>query len=136
VGVFGAVQRWLGRAATVIAAVLGHVGVTLFVAVLLAAGIDDGRVSPTLATAEDVGVSYAVTTLAGLLVGRVPRRRRPWYAAGLLALVVGALVIGPDFTDVGHLTAVLLGFAFAVLAARGRGAPALHISGARRRGSR
>lgn len=120
VAVFGAAQRWLGRAATVIAAALGHVGVTLFVAVLLAAGIDDGRLSPTLAGAEDVGVSYAVATLAGLLVGRVPRRPRPWYALGLLVLVVGALVIGPDFTDVGHLTAVLLGFALAVLVAAGR----------------
>ena len=117
--VFGAAQRWLGRAATVIVAVLGHVGVTLFVAVLLAAGIDDGRLSPTLARTEDVGVSYALATLAGLLVGRVPRRLRPWYAAGLLVLVVGALVIGPDFTDVGHLTGVLLGFALAVLATRG-----------------
>jgi hypothetical protein len=117
--VFGAAQRWLGRAATVIAAALGHVGVTLFVAVLLAAGIDDGRLSPSLARAEDVGVSYAVATLAGLLVGRVPRRMRPWYAAGLLVLVAGALVIDPDFTDLGHLSAVLLGFAFAVLATRG-----------------
>jgi hypothetical protein len=122
--VFGAAQRWLGRAATVIAAALGHIGVTLFVAVLLAAAIDDGRLSPTLARAEDVGVSYAVATLAGLLVGRVPRRQRPWYAGGLLVLVVGALVIGPDFTDLGHLTAVLLGFALAVLVIRGRAAPA------------
>jgi hypothetical protein len=121
--VFGAAQRWLGRAATVIVAVLGHVGVTLFVAVLLAAGIDDGRLSPSLARAEDVGVSYALATLAGLLVGRVPRRLRPWYAAGLLVLVVAALVIGPDFTDLGHLTAVLLGFALAVLVTRGRTAP-------------
>jgi hypothetical protein len=122
--VFGAAQRWLGRAATVIVAVLGHVGVTLFVAVLLAAGIDDGRLSPSLARAQDVGVSYALATLAGLLIGRVPRRLRPWYAGGLLVLVVAALVIGPDFTDLGHLTAVLLGFALAVLVARGRAGPA------------
>jgi hypothetical protein len=121
--VFGAAQRWLGRAATVIVAVLGHVGVTLFVAVLLAAGIDDGRLSPSLARAQDVGVSYALATLAGLLIGRVPRRLRPWYAAGLLVLVVAALVIRPDFTDLGHLTAVLLGFALAVLVARGRAGP-------------
>ena len=116
---FAAAQRWLGRAATVIAAALGHVGVTLFVAVLLAAGIDDGRLSPALARAKDVGVSYAVATVAGLLVGRVPRRLRPWYAAGLLVLTLVPLLLDADFTEVGHLAAVLLGFALAVLVARG-----------------
>ncbi len=116
---FAVAQRWLGRAATVIAAALGHVGVTLFVAVLLAAGIDDGRLSPALAQARDVGVSYAVATVAGLLVGWVPRRLRPWYAAGLLVLTIVPLLLDADFTEVGHLTAVLLGFALAVLVTRG-----------------
>ena len=116
---FAAAQRWLGRAATVIVAAIGHVGVTLFVAVLLAAGIDDGRLSPALARAQDVGVSYAVATVAGLLVGRVPRRLRPWYVAGLLAFTIVPLLLDADFTEVGHLTAVLLGFALAVLVSRG-----------------
>jgi hypothetical protein len=118
VAAFTAAQRWLGRAATIIVAALGHVGVTLFVAVLLAAGIDDGRLSPALARAQDVGVSYAVATVAGLLVARVPRRRRPWYAAALLVVTVVPLVLDTDFTDVGHLTAVLFGFALAVLVTR------------------
>jgi hypothetical protein len=63
---------WAGRTqrSTVIAAALGHVGVTLFVAVLLAAGIDDGRLSPTLARAEDVG------ELRGAGVGRAGGTRR------------------------------------------------------------
>jgi hypothetical protein len=115
---FAAAQRWLGRAATVIVAALGHVGVTLFVAVLLAAGIEDRRLSPSLARAQDVGVSYAVATVAGLLAGRVPRRLRPWYVAGLLTITVVPLLLDADFTDVGHLTAVLLGFALAVLVSR------------------
>jgi hypothetical protein len=119
VATLAAAQRWLGRAATVIVATLGHVGVTLFVAVLLAAGIDDGRLSPALARAQDVGVSYAVATVAGLLVGRVPRRLRPWYAAGLLVFTIVPLLLDADFTEVGHLAAVLLGFALAVLVARG-----------------
>jgi hypothetical protein len=120
---FAAVQRWLGRAATVIVAALGHVGVTLFVAVLLAAGIRNGRLSPALARAQDVGVSYAVATVAGLLVARVPRRLRPWYAAGLLAFTGVPLLLGADFTEVGHLSAVLLGFALAVLVSRGPAGP-------------
>ena len=116
---FAAAQRWLGRASTVIVAALGHVGVTLFVAVLLAAGIHAGRLSPALARAQDVGVSYAVMTVAGLLVARVPRWLRPWYMGGLLAFTVVPLLLDPDFTAVGHLTAVLLGFALAVLVTSG-----------------
>lgn len=114
--VFGAAQRWLGRAATVIVAVLGHVGATLFVAVLLAAGINDGVVDADLARAPDVGVSYGLAAVAGVLVGRVPRRHRPWYALGLLAVAAGSLLADRDFTGVGHVIAVLLGFALAVLA--------------------
>lgn len=116
--VFAAAQRWLGRAATVIVAVLGHVGATLFVAMLLAAGIDDGVVDADLARAPDVGVSYGLAAVAGVLVGRVPRRRRPWYGLGVLAVAAGSLLLDQDFTGVGHVTAVLLGFALAVLTAR------------------
>lgn len=116
--VFAAAQRWLGRAATVIVAVLGHVGATLFVAALLAAGINDGVVDADLARAPDVGVSYGLAAVAGVLVGRIPRRHRPWYALGVLAVAAGSLAVDRDFTGVGHVTAVLLGFALAVLTAR------------------
>jgi hypothetical protein len=118
VAVFAAAQRWLGRAATVIVAVFGHVGATLFVAALLAAGINDGVVDAELARAPDVGVSYGLAAVAGVLVGRVPRRWRLWYALGVLAVALGTLLPDPDFTAVGHVTAVLVGFALAVLATR------------------
>jgi hypothetical protein len=118
VAVFAAAQRWLGRAATVIVAVLGHVGATLFVAVLLAAGINDGVLDPDVARAPDVGVSYGLAAVAAVLVGRVPRRWRPWYALGVLAVAAGSLALDQDFTGVGHVTAVLLGFALAVLTTR------------------
>jgi hypothetical protein len=118
VAVFTAAQRRLGRAATVIVAVLGHVGATLLVAVLLAAGINDGVVDADVARAPDVGVSYGLAAVAAVLVGRVPRRWRPWYALGVLAVAVGSLALDQDFTGVGHVTAVLLGFALAVLTTR------------------
>ena len=70
------------------------------------------------ARAQDVGVRYAVAPVAGLLAGRVPRRLRPWYVVGLLATTVVPVLLDADFTDVGHLTAVLLGFALAVLVTR------------------
>jgi hypothetical protein len=117
---FGAAQRWLGRAATVVVAVFGHVGATLFVAMLLAAGIAHGRLDPAVARAPDVGVSYGLAAVAGVLVARVPARRRPWYVLALLVVTAGPLLVRPTFTDLGHTTAVLLGFALAVVAARPR----------------
>ena len=99
-----------------IVAVLGHVGATLFVAVLLAAGINDGLLDASLAREPDVGVSYGLAAVTGVLVGRVPRRWRPWYALGVLAVAGGSLLLDTDVTGVGHVTAVLLGFALAVLA--------------------
>jgi hypothetical protein len=122
--VFGAAQRRFGRAATAVVAVLGHVGATLLVAVLLAAGITAGRLDPAVAGAEDVGVSYGLAAVAGVLVVRLPPRRRPWYVAGLLVLTAGPLLLDPDFSGVGHVVAVLIGLALAVVATAGRGRPA------------
>jgi hypothetical protein len=119
--VYGAAQRWLGRTPTVIVAVLGHVGATLFVAMLLAAAIDRGLLDPSVARAPDVGVSYGLAAVAGLLVARVPHRFRGWYALGLVAVAAAPLLVRSTFTDVGHLIAVLIGFALAVLAARAAG---------------
>jgi hypothetical protein len=128
---FGAAQRWLGRAATVIVAVLGHVGATLFVAMLLAAGIAHGQLNPAVARAPDVGVSYGLAAVAGLLAARVPARRRGWYVLGLLAITAGPLLVRPNFTELGHTTAVLLGFALALLAVRAAGP--VHDTRSRRR---
>ncbi len=119
---FGAAQRWLGRAATLVVATLGHVGATLFVAVLLATGIERGWLSPAIAHAPDVGVSYGLAAVAGLLAARVPAGRRRWYVLGLLVVAAGPLAIRPTFTYVGHTIAALLGLALAVLVARANAA--------------
>jgi hypothetical protein len=116
--VFGAAQRWIGRVATVIGAVLGHVGATLLVAALLAAGINDGRLDPAVERAQDVGVSYGLAAVAGLLAARVPPRHRRWYVLGLLAVCAAPLLLSPTFTDVGHVVAALLGLALAALVTR------------------
>jgi hypothetical protein len=115
---FGAAQRWLGRAATLIVAILGHVGATLFVAVLLAAGIDRGWLDPALAREPDVGVSYGLAAVAGLLTAQIPDGRRRWYVLALLVVAAGPLAVRPTFTYVGHSIAVLLGLALAVMVAR------------------
>lgn len=118
VALFGAAQRWLGRAGTAIVAVFGHIGATLFVAMLLETGIDHGRLDPALAREPDVGVSYGLAAVAAVLSARVPARLRPWYVLGLLVLAAGPLALRTTSTDLGHTTAVLLGLALAVLVNR------------------
>jgi hypothetical protein len=116
--VYTAAQRWIGRLATTIAAVIGHVGATLFVAVLLTAGVSRGRLEHSVAHAPDVGVSYGLIGLLGLLAARVGRPWRPWYAAALLVYCTMRVMLAPTFTAVGHLSALALGFGLALLASR------------------
>lgn len=122
--VYGAAQRWLGVAATVVAAVLGHVGATLFVAVLLAAGLTHGRLDPAVAHAQDVGVSYGLVAVAGLLIARVPAGRRRWHVSLLLAYCLAPAAVEPSFADIGHLTAAVIGLALALLVSRATTVPA------------
>ncbi len=102
---YGALQRWLGRGATLLVAAFGHVFATVFVAVLLAAGIEHHRLARSLARATDVGVSYALAAVLGVLVSRLgPRWRRP-VGLGGLAWLTGVAFVQGDFTGLGHLVA-------------------------------
>jgi hypothetical protein len=88
---------------------LGHVGATLVVAAGLAAGVGLGWLPTSIARASDVGASYGVAAVLGVLTMAIPRR---WRAAwvGCWIMVAGrAVCIGGDFTSVGHLVALMLG---------------------------
>lgn len=111
----GALQYRLGRAAAVVTVVLGHVGATLFVATILTAGIAKGRISLAEATATDVGVSYGLVAVVGLLTADVPGRWRPRIVIAVTVVLAGVLVTGRSFTDLGHLVAWALGLALSVL---------------------
>lgn len=113
---YGAAQRWLGRTATVVVGVIGHVGATLLVATLLVVGVRHGRLDPSVTRAPDVGVSYGLLCLAGLLVPRVQRRWRLPYVLLLVAATVGGLTWHATFTDVGHLVSLLIGLGLAAVA--------------------
>lgn len=117
---YGEAQRWLGRAPTVVAAAFGHVGGSLLVGVLLSAGIYHGDLDRMVARTPDVGVSYGLAAITGLLTARVPDGSRSLYIAALLAFWVGPLLVRPSFTGIGHATALTTGFGLAVVAARSR----------------
>lgn len=118
---FGAVERWIGRAATIVVAVFGHVGATLMVGVLLVTGITHGLVDPSIRHADDVGVSYGVVALAGLFTVRLNGGRvRLIYACALSAFFLSVLLISKAFSDLGHLLAWVIGLALALLVTAAR----------------
>jgi hypothetical protein len=116
--VMGAVERWLGKLATVLVFAFGHVGATLGLAVMLVSGIFHRMIDPQIATVHDVGVSYGLLALAGTLTARVPARWRAWYAAAIGGSSLGMLAISRDPTDVGHVLAAIVGLVLAVVLLR------------------
>jgi hypothetical protein len=102
--------RWLfvGVAAHVIGTYVGQGYLRLM--------IRTGRAPWRLVAARDVGVSYFVFGAAGTLSGYVPRPWRCRCQAVTLAALVGNVVVRPTFTEVGHLTAFLVGLAAVPLA--------------------
>lgn len=95
-----------GRLALAFAA--GHLGATLLVAVGLVTAVEFTWVPVSISRVSDVGMSYGAMGVVGALTAAVPARWRPfwlgwWLGAGVIVAVDG------DFTDAGHLVALLLG---------------------------
>jgi len=89
--------------------VVGHIGATLLVALGLTASVELGWDSVDVTRATDVGMSYGASAVLGSLTAAIPRRWRPAWIGWWLAVVVVVVVVGPDFTDVGHAVALVLG---------------------------
>lgn len=115
---YSAGQRWLGRGATVLVALFGHVFATVFVGVLLTAGIAHHQFSRGLAQEPDVGVSYGLAAVLGVLLFRLPPRRRQLVAGGGTAVLLGLVVVSQTFTDLGHLVAWGIGLAMGLVGSR------------------
>ena len=86
---YGALQRWLGRVSLFVVAVLGHVGATLFVATMELTELAKGRVGLSIAVRPDVGVSYGLAAVAGVLVVRVADTWWRRYVIASLIVIAG-----------------------------------------------
>jgi hypothetical protein len=102
--------RWLavGGAAHVIGTYAGQSYLRML--------IRTGRAPWRLVAARDVGVSYFVFGVAGALSGYVVAPWRSRVQIATAAALTGNAVIRPTFTEVGHLTAFLVGLAAVPLA--------------------
>ena len=99
---------WRGRR-LVLAFGLGHVGATLIVAVELTVAIRFGWLPISVARASDVGISYGAVAVLGALSVAIPARWRPAWIGWWLAVAVLAVFAGDDFTNAGHLVALVIG---------------------------
>ncbi|MCX2929622.1 hypothetical protein ORI20_05010 [Mycobacterium sp. CVI_P3] len=130
--VFGAflapAERWLGSARFVIAGLTAHVVSTYCSEGFLYWQIQEAAVSPRYLNARDIGVSYVVVGIIGLLTYHIARPCRWLYLVVVAGgAVLAVIVLHPTFTQVGHLTALLVGLACYPLA-RGRPGPAVDPS--------
>lgn len=109
VGIVAPAERRLGWRRWLLVGLSAHVIGTYMGEGYLRVLIRKGEAPARLVNARDVGVSYFVLGVAGTLSGYV---KRPWRSrlqvAALVALIVNAAV-RPTFTEVGHLTAFVVG---------------------------
>jgi hypothetical protein len=104
-------ERWLGRLRWLAVGLIAHVLATYLSEAYLYWTIAEAEASPRLIDARDIGVSYFLVGVAGALAYRI---RRPWrwvYLGACLAMATAALIAHPDFTQLGHLCALLIGLA-------------------------
>ncbi|WP_200932800.1 rhomboid family intramembrane serine protease [Williamsia sp. Leaf354] len=111
------VERWLGTARWVAVVVIAHVTATYISQGILLWAIDSGRAPQSDLAVIDIGVSYGLAGVAGILVYRIARRWR-WLYGGALAVVCLTPIVWPlvhgthfTFTDIGHLCAAIVGLA-------------------------
>lgn len=120
-------ERWLGWRRFVAVGLTGHVLATLIGQGLVGAAIMHGRAEPELASVVDVGVSYFMAAVIGVLAYGIPRPWRWVYLAGCFVSFGVPLTIVPvTFTDVGHASALLVGLGTYPLT---RGRPVLDVTG-------
>ncbi|MFF3451070.1 rhomboid-like protein [Streptomyces sp. NPDC002667] len=113
-------ERWLGTARWLAVNAVAHVVSTLVSEGALLWAIQHGVAPHSAVDTLDVGVSYALAGVVGVLTYRIAPPWRYAYLVVVLGVYGIPLVTGRTFTDLGHFTSVLLGLACYPLT-RGRG---------------
>ncbi|MFD6026966.1 rhomboid-like protein [Streptomyces griseoluteus] len=103
------VERWVGTARWVVVCVAAHVLATLISELALLRAINDGHAPASAVNTLDIGVSYALAGVMGVLTYRIAAPWKYAYLAVLLTVYMAPLVGGRTFTDVGHALAALIG---------------------------
>jgi len=102
-------ERWLGHLRWLLVGLVCHVGATYLSEGYLYSRIQEAVSSPRLIDARDIGVSYFVVGIVGVLTYHIPRRWRWFYLVGALVVFGVSLAVKRDFTQLGHFSALLIG---------------------------
>jgi hypothetical protein len=105
------VERWLGTLRWLLVLLVAHVGATFISEGVLLWAIRHGVAPESARYTLDYGVSYALAGVEAVLVYAIVAPWRYVYLVGLLLFYGLPLINGRTFTDVGHFSAMLLGFA-------------------------
>ncbi|WP_433889975.1 rhomboid-like protein [Streptomyces sp. CA-111067] len=105
------VERWLGTLRWLFVVVFGHVLATYLSEGVLLWAIRHGHAPQSAVNTLDVGVSYGLAAVEAVLAYAIAAPWRLLYAGCLTLFYALALADERNFTAVGHLSAVLLGFA-------------------------
>jgi hypothetical protein len=116
-------ERWLGHLRWLLVGLVCHVGATYLSEGYLYSRIQEAVSSPRLIDARDIGVSYFVVGIVGVLTYHIPRRWRWFYLVGALVVFGVSLAVKRDFTQLGHFSALLIGLASYPLARSRRREP-------------
>ncbi|MEV6427138.1 rhomboid-like protein [Nocardia sp. NPDC051463] len=104
-----AAERWLGTGRWILLFATGHIGATLLTVTAIDRLITRGIIPTKVAVAADVGTSYGFTAVLAAMAFRFRGKVRVAWIGLILVTLAAALVVGPTFTDYGHLCAALIG---------------------------
>ena len=103
------VERWLGTLRWLAVIVIAHVLATLVSEGAVELMIHSGELSQRTAHTIDIGVSYALSGSVGVLTWFFVRPLRWYYLGAATVFYLVLLGVEQDFTNLGHLTAFLIG---------------------------
>ncbi|NKY87401.1 rhomboid-like protein [Nocardia veterana] len=104
-------ERWLGALRWASVGLVAHVTATYISEGLLAWAIRHGHADPAMVDVRDIGVSYFLAGIIGVLTYHIAYPWRWWYLLGATACFATPPLIHLTFTGIGHLSAFLIGSA-------------------------
>ncbi|MET8877785.1 rhomboid-like protein [Nocardia sp. NPDC004604] len=114
--VMGFAERWLGTSRWILLFATGHIGATLLTVTAIDHAIDRHIIPVRVQYAADVGTSYGFTAVLAAMAFHFRGAVRVVWAAVIIIVLGSALLIGPTFTDYGHMCAALIGLAVGLVA--------------------